>query len=87
MGLRDPFETHGVNLSDPAAHAEEITKSDSTQLNCSRALYIGGTGDLTVQMKDGDVVTFQDIPAGTILPIRVVKVMNATTATNIVLLR
>lgn len=62
-----------------------VTKSDSTDLGVTRALWVGGAGDLAVQFVDtATTVTLVGIPAGTLLPLQVSKVMNATTATNIV---
>jgi len=71
-----------------AAHsALAVTKSDATLIPTTRALYVGGTGDVVVTMaEDENVVTFVGVPAGSILPIQVIKVMAATTATNIVAL-
>ena len=78
--------------SDPATQAAAVSPSDSTELN-ARALYVGGAGNVVVQMmgipniSPGTVsVTFAGVPAGTLLPISVRRVMAATTATNIVAL-
>lgn len=70
----------------PAVKGRAVTKSDSTIIN-ARTLWVGGTGHVTVTMlEDSDPVTFSNVPAGTLLPISVAKVMDATTATNIVAL-
>ena len=74
-----------------ATKALAVTKSDTTKVGC-RALWIGGAGDLAVQMAgdelNGDTTTktFVGIPAGTLLPLAVIRVMAATTCTNIVAL-
>lgn len=61
-----------------------VTKSDSTDLGVTRALWVGGAGDLAVQFVDtATTVTLTGVPAGTLLPIQVSKVMAATTATSI----
>lgn len=71
-------------LTVPAKYAEAVTPSDATVIY-SRGLYVGGAGNLVVAMEElGNVVTFQSVPAGTTLSIRVSRVMAATTATNIV---
>lgn len=71
-----------------ASKAVAVTKSDSTVLSTTRALYVGGAGDVAVTMRDGSVVTFSAVPAGTFLPLRVTKVMSTnTTATLILALR
>lgn len=63
-----------------------VTKSDATILPTTRALYIGGAGDVAVVFADGgSAVTLAGALAGTILPVQVTKVMSTnTTATNIV---
>ena len=73
-------------LTSPADNAAAVTPSDSTDLAyTSRALYIGGAGNLVVTMAGGGDVTFSAVPAGSILPIRVSRVKaTSTTATSIV---
>ena len=74
------------NVSDPAKYGQAVTPSDSTTLTPTRALYVGGTGDVAVVMADGVTLTFTAVPVG-ILPVQVVKVLaTGTTATNIVAL-
>ena len=71
----------------PASDALAITPSDITVLPTrTRALYIGGTGDLVVKMVDGTIITFVGVVVGSVLPIRVTQVRAATTATSIVAL-
>lgn len=73
--------------TNPAGEAEEITPADVDLTQYSRAIYVGGDGDLAVRMagKENDV-TFTAVPAGSLLPIRVLRVRAATTATSIVVL-
>lgn len=68
----------------PATTAEVVAPSDSTPLT-SRAVWVGGLGDLSVRLSGAPstTVVFTAVPAGTLLPISVVRVMAATTATNI----
>ena len=56
-----------------AYDAAAVTLSDSTELAPTRALYIGGAGDLKVTMAYGTEVTFSGLSAGSILPIQVTK--------------
>lgn len=73
---------------DPADWAEAVTPSDSVSLSkpC-RALYVGGAGNLALLMGDGTTVTFVGATAGSILPVRCLRVNStSTTATNIVAL-
>ncbi len=75
------------NNSGPASHAAAVTKSDSTVLTTTRALFVGGAGDVAVTMAAGGNVTFTAVTAGTTIPIAVTKVLSTgTSATNIVAL-
>ena len=82
---------HHTSVNDLSVYqnAEPVTPSDGTDLNnVSLALYVGGTGDLTVNMIGlGDPVTFKAVPVGTLLRVRVTRVLaTGTTATGIVAL-
>ena len=81
----DIFETHSAGLSSPAINAAAVTPSDAEPLaQPSRALYVGGDGDVSVVMMGGGTVTFSGVAAGSLLPIRVAYVRaTATTATDI----
>jgi hypothetical protein len=72
----------------PAFNGVAVTKSDSTVLRTTRALWVGGAGDVDVIFAEGTTaVTLAGIAAGTILPVQVTKVMSTnTTATSIVAL-
>ena len=71
---------------DPGSGAAAVTPHNTNELEyVTTGLYVGGAGDVRVTMKDGQVVTFAAVAAGTILPIRVRGVLvTGTTATNIV---
>ena len=75
-----------VKMTAPGDGAIAVTPHDSTKLTkYARALYVGGTGNVTCLCRDESVVTFTAVPAGTILPIRVQRVNSTgTTATSIV---
>lgn len=64
--------------------AAAITKSDTTVQSYS-AIYVGGTGDVAVLTEAGNTVTFSAVPVGTILPIRVTKVLSAGTTATLLL--
>jgi hypothetical protein len=79
--------------SDPFSDATAITPSDSADLLYpSRAIYVGGAGDITVVMFDEPsgatpTVTFKAVPVGITLLVCARRVMaTATTATNLVAL-
>lgn len=70
----------------PSGDADTVTPG--TQLGgFSRALYVGGAGNVVVTMRGGGNVTFFSVPAGSILPISTrLVVASGTTATNIIAL-
>ena len=71
----------------PAYGAYAIAPDDDTDLNpATTGIYVGGAGNLTVTMLNGGPnVTFVGIAPGTVLPIRVTRVLvTDTTATSIV---
>ena len=86
MPATDNFATNFVGNTSPATIAEAVTPSDSTDLtNVSRALWVGGAGNISVIMANGSTVLFSGIAAGTMLPLRVSRVRStSTTATLIV---
>jgi len=63
-----------------------VTKSDDTQLEAVRALYIGVGGDVVVVDQYGVSATYKNAQSGSTLLIQAKKVMDATTATDIVAL-
>ena len=65
-----------------------ITPSDSTVLEGIVAIYVGGTGSLSIEGQDGADYTLAAVPAGTLLRVEPAKVnATGTTATNLVGLR
>lgn len=72
--------------STPAQHAFSITPANSTDLtHATRAIWVGGAGNLNVTTVGGETVLFSGIAAGTLLPIAATQVQSSsTTATLIV---
>lgn len=77
--------SHPALAQGSAKNAFAITPSDTTRLRAV-ALYIGGAGNVAVEMEgNANVVTFSGALVGTFLPITVTRVLaTGTTATNIV---
>ncbi|AYD02207.1 hypothetical protein [Neorhizobium sp. NCHU2750] len=78
----------GNAINAPAGKFAAVTPHASNDLGfVSRAIYVGGAGDIAAVDVSGNVVVFKAVPAGTLLPIRVARI-NAvnTTATNLVAL-
>lgn len=75
-----PFFDRGSVMA-PATQAVAVTPSDATVLTTTRALWVGTGGDVAVTMLSGDAVTFANVPSGSLLPIRVTKVLATGTVT------
>lgn len=72
-------------LTDPVQHVLAVTKSDATVFaQFTRALYVGGGGDVAIVTPAGDSVVFVGVLAGSILPVRAYQVLSTgTSATSI----
>ena len=83
--MTDSFRSHSRSLTSPPEHALAIQPDDTADLpQVTRALYLGGGGDVAVRMCGGETVTFAGVAAGTLLPVRVGRVLaSGTTATGI----
>ena len=70
----------------PASKAVAITPDDSEDIGITRGIYVAASGDLTVIMADdSEEVTFTDIAAGVVHPLRVKRVLDTgTDATGII---
>lgn len=69
-----------------AFNAVAVTPHDSNTIQTTRALYVGGSGDISVRMASGASVLFKGVPVG-VFPIQVDMVKStSTTATNMVAL-
>lgn len=75
-----------TSIEGPATGVLTITPSNTANLARSpRAIWVGGAGDVAVEMIDGTNGVLSGIPAGTLMPVRVRKVLaTGTTATGIV---
>ena len=83
--MTDSFRSHTRSLTSPPERALAVLPDDAADLpQVTRALYVGGAGNLTVTMRGGDVVTFEGVSGGTLLPVRVRRVYaSGTTASGI----
>jgi hypothetical protein len=77
-----------------AGRAAAVTPSNTVNIpaltggsNNGCVLYVGGAGDLKVLTIGGDEVTLVAVPAGSFIPVQVLRVFSTgTTATSIVAL-
>jgi len=87
--MADEFAFTSDSPDAPARNASVVTPHDTNALaNVSKALYIGGAGNIAVRLvDDASDVTFAGLSAGSILPVRASHVrLTGTTATSIVAL-
>jgi len=85
--FNDPFRQSVDSPLAPAESCFAIVPSDSEDLpRATKAIYIGGGGDLTLIPVRGDAaVTFRNLASGSILDVRVRAVqVSGTTATDLV---
>ena len=86
--MADKFAKFKPVLESVAHDAFNVVPSNTALSQTTRSIFIGTTGDVCVQMLGYDnsntIITFANVPAGAILPIRVTKVFANTTANNIV---
>ncbi len=81
---KDNFPT--LNALGSATDGYAVTPDDEADLDpVPRALWVGGGGDVAVTLPSGDV-TLKNVPDGTLLPVRALRVLEASTATEIVAL-
>lgn len=74
-------------MNRPYLDGAAVTTSDTTTIQTTRALYVGGTGNLKVTLEGGATVTLYAVPAGAMLDLAVDKIFaTGTSATSIVAL-
>lgn len=73
-----------IFTSTSQVYAVYAMSSQTSMGNPGCNLYIGGTGNVSVVTIGGDQITFNGVPAGTTLPIQVLRLRaTGTTATNV----
>jgi hypothetical protein len=84
----DNFSNFPTTPISPARGGELVAPSDTSDLSqVSRAIYVGQGGDVALTLVDGNAVTFEAVPGGSLLPIRVRAIAaSGTSATGIIAL-
>lgn len=87
--MKDDFESYTTSLTSPARDADAIVPNDTADLSAvTRAIYVGSAGHLQVQMASGQTITFENVLAGVVYPIRAARVLaTGTTAAGLVALQ
>lgn len=68
----------------PAVRLVDITPSDTVDLEITRAVWVGAAGNLSIMNIDKTTATIVGVPAGILLPIRVIRIRaTGTTAGSI----
>jgi hypothetical protein len=76
MPINDPFGGAAL-ASGPAYHWFAVTPADVDLPVMPRWVYVATAGSLAITGRDGVNVTLANIPAGTLLPIRPVRITAA----------
>lgn len=84
--MADFFEHHQPGLSSPAAGAFAIVPDDAAPLpGVTRAIYVGGAGDIRITLLNGQTVTLRAVQPGAIYPVRCTHVRSGgTTAADLI---
>lgn len=87
MAVTDALWNFQKNFLGPGTKFAAITKSDDAadDIPLTRAVYVGGAGNVVAVDADGTATTFTAVAAGTTLNIRVCRINSTnTTATAMV---
>lgn len=84
--MSEKYQGRADDIVAPARGGFAITTSDSTDLAAeTRAIYVGGAGDLVAVLASGDEVSFVGLAGGTLLPVRARRIKaTGTSATHLV---
>ena len=88
MTANDLFWNHSTGLEGPAENGANVAPNDGNDLvQVTRALYVGGGGDIRITTRAGTQITLTNVPAGALLPLRICRIWQTdTTATDLVAL-
>ncbi len=80
----DTYDSHAASITAPPSHALNVVPNDTEDLPfVSRAIYVGGSGDLRVLTQGGQDITYKGLSGTKILRIERVFA-TGTTATDII---
>ena len=84
--MTDTFSTLEPNLQSPYSHAFAITPNNTVDLDVfTRAIYVGGAGNIRVDTIGGEEVLFTGLAVGDILPVRVKRVYATNTTATLMI--
>ena len=84
--MPDRFSDYAGGLESPATDGFAVTPNDAADVaSITRAVYVGGGGNLAVTLASGAELTFTGLAGGTLLPVRLRRIKaTGTTATALV---
>jgi hypothetical protein len=85
MPIADPYADLVPATDGPLVGGFAVTPSVADLPFVTRAIMVGGAGDVAVVLRNGDQITLPGLLPGAVYPLRVTRVLIAgTTATGIV---
>lgn len=82
----DRFQSRAEEQTGGIRRGIAITPNDGADLAAeTRALYVGSAGDVALILVSGDAITFASVPAGTLLPVRAMRVKATGTTAGLLL--
>jgi hypothetical protein len=84
--MSDRYAAHSASLTAPASDGFAITPDDDEDLpEVVRAIYVGVAGDVTAVLREGATLSFTNVPAGSLLPVRATRIKaTGTSASDLV---
>lgn len=80
----DDFQTLSTSLTSPADRFVSITPNDALDLvRATRGIYIGTSGDVRITDAFSNIVTFKNLVAGVVHPIRAHRIWATGTTANL----
>lgn len=84
--MTDRFATRADDQAGAIRRGAPITPNDSADLAAeTRAIYVGSAGDVAMVLVSGDALTFAGVPAGSLLPVRAIRVKSTGTTAGLLL--
>lgn len=83
--MNDVFSSRAGGQEGSATGGFAIVADNDADLDTTtRAIYVGTGGTLAVALQRGDILTFHNVPDGALLPVRATRVLETTTATQLI---
>lgn len=84
--MPDRHASTATSLTSPAVDGFAITPGDATDLpETTRGLYVGTGGTVVARLASGVTLTFANVPSGSIVPVRVDRVLSTGTTASAML--